>query len=116
MLPKRLLKEKSISILKSANLSSSVSSNARKLLIEHSNEFVSKSTYHRMINCEPSIFSAKKGSGRSSASDLVNWLRKEATGNQNLRYKILSHRSDSKLSFHSHSKGRPKKRLKPTKN
>ena len=108
------LSDADIKLLNSTNNITLPNTSMRRVLMEHSNEYVTKSSARYIVDNMPDSLRAKKLKGTSSTGqDMVNWLRKEASiPNVRLRYKILSHLPNNAPSMHKKPKGRPKKKSK----
>ena len=87
------LSDDDIKLLNSTNNATLPNKSIRRALMEHSNEYVTKSSARYIVDNTPDSLRAKKLKGTSfTGQDMVNWLRKEASlPNVCLRYKILSH-------------------------
>ena len=108
--PKRLLNDRQTGLLRSGNEAAVQGSAMRKVLLEHQDTFVSKSTQRSVVQCVPTFLQSNQGSGDSSAAALMNWLRKMAADpNSLLCYKVLSYHGQSGGYLFKNPKGRPLK-------
>ena len=108
------LSDADIKLLNSTNNVTLPNTSIRRVLMEHSNEYVTKSSARYIVDNLPDSLRAKKLKGApSTGQDMVNWLRREASlPYVRLRYKILSHLPSNAPSMHKKPKGRPKKKSK----
>jgi hypothetical protein len=83
----------------------------QKLVIEHSNQYVWKSTIQYVLDVKLNCLKASTtSSGLSSvASQLIDWLHEKSVDPKiKLRYKVLCHRKSGGKMHHKHPKGHPK--------
>jgi hypothetical protein len=87
------------------------SSALRYLVLKNQNMFVQRTTL-RSIQLDPTFLlaGAPNPTGQSTASRLVNWLRKQSKDEQlGIRYTVLFHKLMGGHQFHKFPKGRPSK-------
>ena len=74
------LSDADIQLLNSTNNVTLPNTSMRRILMEHSNEYVTKSSARYIVDNTPDNLRAKKKKGTSSTGqDMVNWLQKEAS-------------------------------------
>ncbi len=76
------------------------------------NSYITKSTIRNVYECSPDFLQASgAGSRNSSAVELMQWLRNQASETKQLYYKVLSYEGNSAANIFKNPKGRPSRAL-----
>jgi hypothetical protein len=105
---KRLISKETQKLIQDGREASNGSSALRYLLLKNKNVFVTKTTLRSIQLPNFLVASAPGQTGTSTASRMVNWLRKQSQEEKiGIRYTVLFHKMLGGDNFHKFPKGRP---------
>lgn len=111
---KRFISPETQKLILNGKEASNGSSAMRYLVLKNKNVFVTRSTLQRIQFPKFLVAGAPGETGVSTASRMVNWLRKQSQEQKiGIRYTVLFHKMLGGDKFHKYPKGRPSKNRPP---